>query len=71
LVGGAGGSLSGLGDFGGVQAGGLLIAENLCLRQQLLVLQRGHPQPRLYNADRRFWIISADGSVVGMVRSSL
>ena len=35
-----------------------LIAENLCLRQQLLVLQRRHPQPRLGNADRRFWIIA-------------
>jgi hypothetical protein len=47
-----------------------LIAENLCLRQQLLVLQRRHQQPRLGNADRRFWII-AYGSVVGVVRSSL
>jgi hypothetical protein len=47
------------------------IAENLCLRQRLLVLQRRHPQPRLGNADRRFWIIAADGSVVGVVRSSL
>jgi putative transposase len=37
----------------------LLIAENLCLRQQLLVLQRRHPQPRLRNADRRFWIIAS------------
>jgi hypothetical protein len=36
-----------------------LIAENLCLRQQLLVLQRRHPQPRLGNADRRFWIIAS------------
>jgi hypothetical protein len=27
----------------------LLIAENLCLRQQLLVLQRRHPRPRLSN----------------------
>jgi hypothetical protein len=35
-----------------------LIAENLCLRQQLLVLKRRHPQPRLGNADRRFWIIA-------------
>jgi hypothetical protein len=37
----------------------VLIAENLCLRQQLLVLQRRHPQPRLRNADRRFWIIAS------------
>jgi hypothetical protein len=36
-----------------------LIAANLCLRQQLLVLQRRHPQPRLGNADRRFWIIAS------------
>jgi putative transposase len=37
-----------------------LIAENLCLRQQLLVVQRRHSQPRLGlgNADRRFWIIA-------------
>ena len=35
----------------------LLVAENLCLRQQLLVLQRRHPQPRLRNADRQFWIL--------------
>jgi len=37
----------------------LLIAENLCLRQQLLVLQRWHPRPRLSNADRRFWILAS------------
>jgi hypothetical protein len=35
-----------------------LIAENLCLRQQLLILQRRHPRPWLGNADRRFWIIA-------------
>jgi putative transposase len=34
----------------------LLVAENLCLRQQLLVLQRKHPMPRLRNGDRQFWI---------------
>jgi hypothetical protein len=32
----------------------LLIAENLCLRQQLLVLQRRHPRPRLM-IFRRSW----------------
>jgi hypothetical protein len=37
----------------------LLIAENLCLRQQLLVLQRRYPGPRLSNADRRFWILAS------------
>jgi putative transposase len=35
-----------------------LAAENLCLRQQLLVLQRRHPRPRLRDTDRRFWIIA-------------
>jgi transposase InsO family protein len=37
----------------------LLVAENLCLRQQLLVLQRRHPQARLCNADRQFWICAS------------
>jgi hypothetical protein len=37
----------------------LLIAENLCLRQQVLVLQRRYPRPRLINADRRFWILAS------------
>ncbi len=36
-----------------------LVAENLCLRQQLLVLQRGRPRPRLQNPDRRFWILAS------------
>src|SRR5215831_5236266 len=36
----------------------LLIADNLCLRQQLLVLQRRQPRPRLRDADRRFWILA-------------
>src|SRR5215510_4817346 len=34
----------------------LLVAENLCLRQQLTVLQRRQPRPRLLGADRRFWM---------------
>src|SRR5215831_16083849 len=33
----------------------LLVAENLCLRQQLIVLQR-RQRPRLLHADRQFWI---------------
>jgi hypothetical protein len=37
----------------------LLIAENLCLRQQLVALQRRHPRPCLRNADRRFWILAS------------
>jgi hypothetical protein len=36
-----------------------LVAENLCLRHQLLVLQRRHPRPRLTDADRRFWILAS------------
>jgi hypothetical protein len=35
----------------------LLIADNLCLRQQLLVLDRRKPRPRLEDADRRFWVL--------------
>lgn len=35
-----------------------LIAENLCLRQQLLVLRRRHKRPRLRDTDRRFWILA-------------
>ncbi len=34
-----------------------LVAENLCLRQQLLVMQRRRPRPRLRDRDRRFWIL--------------
>ena len=36
----------------------LLIADNLCLRQQLLVLHRRKPRPRLEDADRRFWVLA-------------
>jgi putative transposase len=35
-----------------------LIGDNLCLRQQLLVLQRRNPRPHLRDADRRFWILA-------------
>jgi hypothetical protein len=34
-----------------------LILENLALRQQLGVLKRKHPQPRLAASDRLFWVI--------------
>ena len=37
----------------------LLVAENVCLRQQLGVLQRRHRQPRLRNGDRQFWICAS------------
>ena len=36
-----------------------LVAENLCLRQQLLVLQRRHPRPPMQNPDRRFWTLAS------------
>jgi hypothetical protein len=36
----------------------LLVADNLCLRQQLVVLQRRKPRPRLEEADRCFWILA-------------
>jgi len=35
-----------------------LIAENLCLRQQLVVLKRHQARPLLRDADRRFWILA-------------
>ena len=34
-----------------------LVAENLCLRQQLVVLQRKQPRPVLTDRDRLFWIL--------------
>ena len=37
----------------------LLIAENLCLQQQLIVRQRRHPRPRLSDTDRCFWILAS------------
>ena len=36
----------------------LLIADNVCLRQQLLVLQRRKPRPGLKDTDRRFWVLA-------------
>ena len=36
-----------------------LVAENLCLRQQILILQRRHPRSRLQDQDRRFWILAS------------
>lgn len=35
----------------------LLAVENVCLRQQLAVLGRQHPHPRISDKDRRFWIL--------------
>ena len=35
-----------------------LVAENLCLRQQLIVFKRRQARPQLRDADRRFWILA-------------
>ena len=35
-----------------------LVAENLCLRQQLVVMRRKRPRLQLENTDRRFWILA-------------
>ena len=35
-----------------------LVAENLCLRQQLVVLKRRQARPRIGDADRRFWVLA-------------
>jgi hypothetical protein len=35
-----------------------LVMENLCLRQQLLVLRRRQTRPRIRDADRRFWVLA-------------
>jgi putative transposase len=36
-----------------------LIAENLCLRQQLVVLKRRQKRPSLLDPDRRFWVLAS------------
>lgn len=35
-----------------------LVDENLCLRQQLVVLKRRQIRPQLRDADRRFWVLA-------------
>jgi transposase InsO family protein len=35
-----------------------LAAENLCLRQQLIILKRRQARPQLRDADRRFWVLA-------------
>jgi hypothetical protein len=37
----------------------LVVAENLCLRHQLLVLQRRQPRPYLKTTDRLFWVLAS------------
>ena len=34
-----------------------LMAENMCLRQQLVVLKRRQKRPQVVDSDRRFWIL--------------
>ncbi len=34
-----------------------LVVENVALRQQLVVLSRGTPRPRLRRRDRAFWMV--------------
>ena len=34
-----------------------LLFENLALRQQLVVLKRRHPRPKLYLVDKLFWLV--------------
>jgi hypothetical protein len=36
-----------------------LVAENLVLRQQLAILRRATPRPRLRRIDRAFWLVAS------------
>jgi hypothetical protein len=42
-----------------------LLLENLALRQQLAVLKRRHPRPRLDLVDKLFWVAVADSGPDG------
>jgi putative transposase len=35
-----------------------LLLENIALRQQLAILKRKHPRPRLVALDRLFWVLA-------------
>ena len=48
----------GWGIAAGFRARASLVAENICLRQQLLVLPRRQPRPRIRDVDRRFWVLA-------------
>jgi hypothetical protein len=48
----------GWGIAAGFRARASLVAENICLRQQLLVLRRQQPRPRIREVDRRFWVLA-------------
>ena len=57
--GGASVPISGVGLCGDFQAQSAIDCGNLCLRQQLLVLHRRHPRPRLSNVDRCSWVLAS------------
>jgi hypothetical protein len=48
----------GWGIAAGFRARASLVAENICLRQQLLVLRRRQPRPRIRDVDRLFWVLA-------------
>jgi len=48
----------------------LLVAENLCLRQQLLVLQRRQPRPTSKPSTGSLGYLQADGSAAGAIFAS-
>ena len=50
--------VGGVGDHALISIAVSLDCRDLCLRHQLLVLQRRHPRPRLRNANRRFWVLA-------------
>ena len=57
--GGAGVAVADLSHCGDFQAKGAANRGKPLSVQQLVVLQRRHPQPRLRDADRRFWILAS------------
>jgi hypothetical protein len=56
--GGGDASVARVGDCSLCQRAGVPGVENICLRQQLPVLRRRQPRPRIRDADRRFWVLA-------------
>jgi hypothetical protein len=69
-AGASGVAVAGLSHCGHFQAKGAANRGKPCLRQQLIVLQRRHPRPRLRDADRRFWILASRRFTVSGVVST-